>query len=328
MEKLVTDYLSSIELGELQQYKNMAVFPLFTSFNHGPEYLTLKEALALRVLNITEVSEGGSVPQLKAINAGDLPILLLDGEELAGAKQNRVLNTTILLKEHSETVIPVSCTEQGRWSYKSSSFEDSDVIMAQTLRYKNIQSVAFNLKTSHEFRGDQGEVWDHVEGMQNDAGVRSSTNAMKDVYESRQDDLDGYLKAFPHLPNQRGILVFINGKATGLDMISRESACAHLNPKLVKSYAMDAYLEAGGKERKYEVSRDKAMAFLKKTIDCKEEHYPSIGHGTDYRFEGQSVVGSALLYRDTVIHTAFFRATESERTERMAGYKRRRGHRL
>ena len=328
MEKMIGDYVSSIELGDMQQYKNMAVFPLFTSLNHGPEYLTLKEALALGVLAITEISEGGSVPNLKAINKGDLPILLLDGEELAGAKQNRVLNTTILLKEFSETIIPVSCTEQGRWSYRSSEFADSDVIMAQKLRYKNIQSVAYNLRDSHEFRGNQGEVWDHVAEMQNDAGVHSSTNAMKDVYESRQDDLDEYLRAFPHLPHQRGILVFINGKATGLDMVSLESACAILNPKLVKSYAIDAHLEMRGKEKDYEISPDKALRFLKKASGCKEERYESIGHGTDYRFQGETIVGSALVYRETVIHTAFFRATESERTERMAGYKRRRGHRL
>ncbi len=134
MNQLISDYLASIELGELQQYRNMVVYSLFTSVNHGPEYLTLKEALALGVLAIMEISEGGSVPQLKAINKGDLPILLLDGEELAGAKQNRVLNTTILLKEHSETIIPVSCTEQGRWSYRSVEFADSDVIMEQKLR--------------------------------------------------------------------------------------------------------------------------------------------------------------------------------------------------
>lgn len=328
MEKIITDYLATIALEESQSYKNITVFPLFSDKNHGPEYLTLKEALALGVLTITEISEGGSVPQLKAINKGDLPILLLDGEELAGAKQNRVLNTTILLKERSETFIPVSCTEQGRWSYKSREFEDSDLIMAQKLRYKNIRSVAFNLKSSHEFRGNQSEVWDHVEEMQNDAGIHSSTNAMKDVYESRQDDLDEYLRAFPHLPGQRGILVFINGKATGLDMVSLESACAVLIPKLVKSYAIDAYLEAKVKERTYEVSQDNALSFLRRAMDCNEELYPSIGHGTDYRFEGRSVVGSALVFKDTVIHTAFFRATESERVERMAGYKRRRGHRL
>ena len=200
--------------------------------------------------------------------------------------------------------------------------------MAQKLRYKNVRTVADNLRSSRQFRSNQGEVWDHVAEMQHDAGVHSSTSAMKDVYESRQDDLDEYLRAFPHLPRQRGILVFINGKATGLDMVSLETTCAILNPKLIKSYAIDAHFEGRGKAKDYEVSHDKALRFLKKTSGCKEEHYESIGHGIDYRFQGETIVGSALVYRDTVIHTAFFRATESERTERMAGYKRRRGHRL
>ena len=73
MEKIVGDYLSSIELGDLQQHKNMAVFPLFTSSNHGPEYLTLKEALALGVLAITEISEGGSVSQPQGNQQGGSP---------------------------------------------------------------------------------------------------------------------------------------------------------------------------------------------------------------------------------------------------------------
>lgn len=328
MEKLIFDYLSAIDVGDLQQHKNMAVFPLFTSLNHGPEYLTLKDALARGFLTITEVSKGGSVPELKAVNKGDLPILLLDGEELAGAKQNRVLNTTILLKEHSETIIPVSCTEQGRWAYKSSAFEDSDVIMARNMRYKNVRFVAANLRDLHMYRGNQGEVWNDVEAMQQHAGVRSATSAMRDVYESRKGDLEDYLRAFPCPPHQRGILVFINGEAAGLDMISREEAFSVLAPKLVKSYAIDAYLEGGSTGKAFPVSRDSAREFLKQTTNCIEEQYPSLGHGTDHRFEGPSVVGSALVFQETVIHTAFFRVTESEKTGRMAGYKRRRGHRL
>jgi len=138
-----------------------------------------------------------------------------------------------------------------------------------------LQSLNFLHLDMCELRGNQGEVWDHVAEMQHDAGVHSSTSAMKDVYDSRQDDLDEYLRAFPHLPNQRGILVFINGKATGLDMVSLESACAILNPKLVKNYAIDAHLKGRGKEKDYEISPDKALRFLKKASGCKEERYES-----------------------------------------------------
>jgi len=111
MDILITDFLSKINFGEVQSFKNMQVIPLFTEREEGPVYL--KEALEKRLLVVKEVSAEASVPELKARNNSDLPVLLLDGEELAGAKQNRVLNSTILVKEKSELIIPVSCTEQG-----------------------------------------------------------------------------------------------------------------------------------------------------------------------------------------------------------------------
>lgn len=54
-----------------------------------------KEALEKQVLVISEVSKEGYVPELKVGNKRKIPVLLLGGEELAGAKQNRVLNTTM-----------------------------------------------------------------------------------------------------------------------------------------------------------------------------------------------------------------------------------------
>ena len=60
--------------------------------------LLVKYALIIVGIAITTAifrSHGGSVPELKVINKAEIPILLLDGEELVGAKQNRVLNTTM-----------------------------------------------------------------------------------------------------------------------------------------------------------------------------------------------------------------------------------------
>ena len=62
-------------------------------------------------MRITEVSEGGSVPDLRVANLGDLPLLLLDGEQMVGAKQNRILNMTVLVAALRQVTIPVSCVD-------------------------------------------------------------------------------------------------------------------------------------------------------------------------------------------------------------------------
>jgi hypothetical protein len=164
MEVKIKNILLNLELGRLQSHRNMGVIPL-TAESSGPEYVTLKQALEKNFLTIKEISESGSVLELKVINHSDIPVLLLDGEELSGAKQNRVLNTSILLKKKSETVIPVSCTEQGRWSYVSDRFDDSDVVMSPKIRRKKARSVSASLRESQEYRSDQSEVWGDINHM-------------------------------------------------------------------------------------------------------------------------------------------------------------------
>lgn len=325
MHSVVAEYLSGIELGQLQRSKNVAVLPLFSSAAAGPEYLTLKTALGGGLLLVTEVSEGGSVPQLSVANKADIPVLLLDGEELVGAKQNRVLNTSVLLKEQSQTTIPVSCTEQGRWSYVSRQFADSGSLMPHTLRTRKNVSVAGALRETREYRADQAEIWHGVDEMSLRAGVHSPTRAMRHVFESRSQDLDELLKAFDALPHQKGLLAFLNGEVVGFDILSLQSAYETLHPKLLRSYAMDALLDGPTGHARPSIA--KAKAFLQQAAACGEASYESIGHGHDYRYESRALLGSALLFRETVIHAAFFRASGGDTTERMSGYRRRRGYR-
>ena len=152
MDSVIKNYLLNIELGKPRNFKNMGVIPLSTSINHDPEYITLKEALEKNQLTVKEVSHAGSVPELKVINKAEIPILLLDGEELVGAKQDRVLNTTILLKKKSETIIPVSCTEHGRWLYVSDEFTDSGTVMSPKIRMLKARSVSASLHESRQYR--------------------------------------------------------------------------------------------------------------------------------------------------------------------------------
>jgi hypothetical protein len=316
MDTIIKKYLTSFELGKLQHFKNMGILPLLTSLDDSPEYLTLKEALDKQVLIITEVSHEGSVPELKVINKAEIPVLLLDGEEVVGAKQNRVLNTTILIEEKSELIIPVSCTEQGRWAYREKEFSDSDTLMSTKIRRIKAQTVSDTLADSQEFRSDQGTVWTAIREMSEEAGARSETGAMKAVYEAKRDDIDDYLGAFPAVSDQKGLLAIIDGGVVGFDFISRASSYRVLHPKLVKSYAMDAILQKTKLTDTPDVK--KAEEFLNRTQKCKEKKYASVGKGWEYRFEGKLLVGSALKVGQKVIHMAFFVITESDKAGEMA----------
>ncbi len=162
MEKTLANLLAEISIGPEQHYKNMAVFPLLANQGADMEFITLDEALAQRALVITEINESGRVPELKVVNNSRQKILLLDGEELVGAKQNRVLNVTILLAPNSETLIPVSCIEQGRWSYASKEFSSANRTMSADLRKKKTQSVHNRVRESGSFASDQGEIWEEI----------------------------------------------------------------------------------------------------------------------------------------------------------------------
>ena len=332
-------FLMELEVGGVLTHKNMSVYPLSCPHNGGPDYLTLKEALERGLFQVTEVSEGGQVPNLKVMNKAEIPVLLIDGEELAGAKQNRVLNTTILVKEKTEVIIPVSCTEHGRWSYESRAFSESGNIMSASLRMINKRGISANLEAEGEFRSNQGEVWDAIAHEANKAGAKSRTGAMKDTFESRKNELDDYLAAFVCGAGQLGMLVVINGAVVGFDVVSKAGAFGALYPKLLKSYAMEAILENGKKKggnggaekeagKEEEKGAEKARAFLKEAAGCDEKSYESAGMGSDFRYVGKKIIGSALAVEGHIVHMAFFRAGEAEIAGNMAGVSRRRGFRI
>lgn len=304
MDQVMDEYISKLNLGAVKEFGDMSVIPIFTPIK-GPEYLTLKEALDADQLIITEIDESGRVSELKVKNTGDVPVLLLDGEEIIGAKQNRVLNTTILVAAGAEIEVPVSCTEQGRWSYRSRRFTDSDVIAAHRVRRSKSRSVHLNLKNEGNYRSNQMEVWNEIDEISMDAKVKSPTRAMKDVYNTRSGDLKEYMEAFTPEENQKGIMVLINGEVAGFEVLSSEKAYKLLHNKLIKSYAMEAILSH--QEKSVPNDAKQAETFIDEAKQSEETSYKSLGYGCDHRFSGVKLSGSSLIYDANVIHSAFFK---------------------
>lgn len=239
MENVVKSRLQSVQFGEAQTYKSITILPLIAPADGTFQYRTLGEALATWDIAITEVSAAGSVPDLMVVNRANKPVLLIDGEELAGAKQNRVLNTSILIKEVSETKIPVSCTEQGRWSYASQAFSESGNVMAYKSRSRKTRSVHQSLESCGAPKSDQGEVWDGVAELQVKVCCMSPTSAMSDVYKARDEDLRKCDEIFKPFPNQVGLLAIIDDRPAAVDLVSLTSAYVKLHSKLVRSYTLE-----------------------------------------------------------------------------------------
>jgi len=326
MENAVKTRLESVQFAEPQIYKNITIVPLIAPSDGTVPYRTLGEALATNDVAITEVSASGSVPDLMVVNRANQSVLLVDGEELAGAKQNRVLNTSILLKEISETKIPVSCTEQGRWSYTSKFFGHSGNIMAHYSRSRKTNSVHSSILSSGSHRSDQAQVWADIAELQLKASVQSSTSAMSDVYLAREKNLLECAQIFKPVANQVGLVAFIGGAPAGMDMVSLKNAYTKLHPKLVRSYALEGLVESSSDSQSStievvepDVFTAQARQFLEEIVAAEERQFPSIGHGTDFRYRTRrdpsattppplvTVCGTALVHENEVIHAAFFR---------------------
>src|SRR5262249_6617123 len=152
-----------IEVESLHEAGGLQVFGLRWPAGNGLDYTTLDEAIAAGTLEVTEISDGGSVPTLKVSNRADSRVFLMAGEQLVGAKQNRVLNASILVEARTELPIPVSCVEAGRWAYRSPKFSSGGTTSHSFLRAKMSKQVTTSYRLHGACDSNQGEVWREVD---------------------------------------------------------------------------------------------------------------------------------------------------------------------
>ena len=314
-------------IGTPQHHGHLSVFPLLHPSPRTPFYLTLDEALAQGVVRITEASKGGHVPELLLTNLGDLPILLLDGEELVGAKQNRVLNLTVMAPRKSEVIIPVSCVEQGRWRDVSATFTAAPRVQYSAGRAAKMASVSQSLAAEGRAVSDQPGVWRDIAAKQARLEVESPTGAMADLFQSAGPQIDAYVRAFSATPGQVGALFALGGRVAGLELFDCPQTFARLLPKLVRSYALDA-IECPGSGSPVPPP-DASAAFLRQVATTAVSAFPGVGMGQAIRLQSPTLVGAGLVVDDALIHLAAFHIEgngprgESWQGSRMARASRR-----
>ncbi|HXF45017.1 MAG TPA: DUF6569 family protein, partial [Burkholderiaceae bacterium] len=231
---VLSDTLQSLTLGTPVSADRLTMVPLLHAQSGNPAYLLLDEALEGGLAEVTEVSSGGAVAELVFRNRAERDVLLVDGEELVGAKQNRVLNLTILAPAGREITIPVSCVEAGRWSWRSQRFAAGRRKLHARARAEKMRGVSCALREEgRRARGDvQSAVWNAIDRKLAAFDVASDTAAYEDAARAVEPRLQTLRAPFAAQPNQVGAAFFIGGTLVGLDLFDSPSTLSKLLPKL------------------------------------------------------------------------------------------------
>ncbi len=328
---VIRETINADNIGTETTFQNLTVFPIVVDEMGLPGYLTLDEALAAKTACVTEVSESGSVPELYFQNNGDLPVLLLDGEELVGAKQNRVLNLTILAPAFEAIKIPVSCVEQGRWSHSSKGFHLEDRVMFSRGRSNKAASVSRSMSSGGSRRSDQSEVWENISSKSDRFRVESPTGSMSDIYEDRKSSLSEFVGAFSSSDFQVGAIFGIDDAVAGIDLFDSPGTFSKLFPKLIRSYALDAIETTSSENKSTPKSETEKFIDILKSVNVEE--FPAVGLGEDVRVKSHMISGGALVNENRIVHLgAFPLMSESSngrtpnRSRMMRSSRRRRAH--
>jgi hypothetical protein len=290
-----------IRVGQSVRHEALTVFPLFTNQASGLEYLVSDEAMEAGSVAVEEVSEAGSVPTLTVDNRGDTLVLFIEGEELRGARQNRVLNTSVLAAAKKKTTIPVSCVERGRWDYKTRHFGASGTRSSSSILYAIKSSVAKSLKEDRGHRSDQGEVWAEVDRVQSALGTASPTSALSDTYDSYRQRISEFQEKLPYVEGATGLAVAIGNKIVALDLFDKPATCRKVWKRLLSGVVLDA-LEVQPGDAQVEVSQvERVMATVS---SLSWEKADQVGEGEEYRASADGLLVSALVYQGVPVHAS------------------------
>ncbi len=300
----VAGALASVTLGPSVTVGSLTSTPLIGDDDPACVYITLDQALFAGAVEVTEVSDAGSVPELRVRNRGDRAVLIIDGEELIGAKQNRVINLSVLVAPQTDTTIPVSCVEAGRWRHQTRQFSSAPRTQFASGRAAKMSQVSQSMVASGSRSSDQGAIWEVIALKSDRMDAPSETSSMAAIYERHATPLDVFVQHLQPVSGQRGSIYSIGGQPRGLELFDRAETFFRLAPKLVRSYAIDAMEVAVPQPAQPGDASVREFLAIIRVLDPTT--FPAVGLGQDVRLAGTGAVGAALVAHTKIVHLAAF----------------------
>lgn len=220
-------------------------------------------------------------------------------------KQNRTVNTTVLVPSLGDMTIPVSCLERGRWGRRRAVRRD-EAFEPPRVRARKNASVHESMRRARSRGSDQGAVWEAVDQMLSVASVRSDTDAAADMKEEtyrrdpeRAEAIEDLALRGP-LPGQSGIVVVRNGRVRAMDLFGAPHLLAAHWGALVRSHLLEPPAERG------HTSVTRVLDVVRRFASAPAEESPGIGLGVEHRVARRGLAGHALTLQGALVHAAFF----------------------
>ncbi len=282
----------------------LSVFPLVSSKQLKTKVKSGMSMVARGKVRVQEVDESGHVPTLFVRNHGDYHVLFLEGDQLVGAKQNRICNSSLLIAPKSHALIPVSCVERGRWHPKSEAFSSSPNAatpsMRSVLKVTKMHSMVAGKEEGNAdvHHADQGEVWEEVDRMETMHASLSQTNSMDEVFKHREQQFTDYAKAISYVPESMGWVIAIGGSIRAVDLFGNRKLCKKAWNRILRGSALEA-MTSGGKCKVDQQSVDQLLQDLRK---LPWKSVSAVSAGEEFVAVDKKRIGSSLTLDNQLVH--------------------------
>ena len=311
---LITATLHNCRIGRPVLVPNLYVCPILSDINQQPEYISLKQAYKNKLVAIEETE---TVSTTKIENRSKKPLFIMNGEILEGAKQNRVINDSILIPSQTKKRVDVSCVEEGRWSNNYESFKQSDDLFNYTSKNEKSKSVFESKLRSGSRKADQSGVWDEIRKKQSRMGVRSQTYSAKDTYTQFDEKLRRYERVIKTTSNQVGVVFYLKNQCVGMDLFDSSVTYQEFSKKILRSIAIDAIEEDkrtsfSGFGPENNLGKKLIDQFFDLMVSLKEKTIPAPYMGTEVvlNYPALNYYGSGIANNGRIIHLNCFHHVE------------------
>jgi len=281
----------SITLGEPVFLRNLRVFPIHEDMPPGENgsYASIDDALGSHKGTFREL-ETPDINTIAFENNFEKPVVMIDGEEITGALQNRIIAASSLVESRTSQKLAVVCAEEGRWN-------ELGGFRSGQCSYPRLRSIL--LKSRGMKKDVQQHVWSEIERKLTVTQTRSTTSSMHDIYVSLDDEVARYLEGFIGLDEGSvGFIGCAGDRILGCDIFYHPQMYRNFEKKLLRSYVLDALEYRRAASRPPDVAR--FLDTINQALHAKRTRRKHMHITT------KTVRGQVLTHNKRLVHLSAF----------------------